>query len=355
VSQDVSAKEKYIFKSAIADFFILHFPIYSILIYYAIFRGLQSGSTWHQRVVAFIALIIADNGHVYTTIWRTYFNPREFRNNRFYIWFPILCFAGIMFATQIAHQLFWSFVIYFTIYHNLRQLYGFYRWYGAINKFKDKLMNFFFYAICLCPVLIAHTGKPKYLITYYTPNDVIFFENIYLYRFFWTAYLFLMLWFIGYVGFLRLKQRGMPNSQFFFMLASFVLYNQAFLEGTTSVEIIGPLSLSHGVAYFASMALCLQQANVKSDKLTKFASLLFSKGMALTVFYIVLTAVLFGYGDQIFSEEIVDLDEKKLGWIESFFIAVWITPLFAHYYFDSKIWRHFNPDFKELLDSYKIA
>jgi hypothetical protein len=353
MSQKSGSNERYIFKSGVMDFLVLHLPIYSILLYFAIFRS-RSGESWHETAVAFVALVFADNGHVYSTIWRTYFNPSEFQKNKFYIWFPAICFTAIIITTQFVLNLFWSFVIYFTIYHNLRQLYGFYRWYGAINNFKDKIMNFFFYAICLCPVLIVHVDKQKYLITFYGPNDIILFENLFLFRIFWSIYILLMCSFIGYVCYFKVKQKGIPNNQLFFMIASFILYNQAFLDGTTMIQIIGPLAFSHGIAYFGSIALCLEQIKGQSNKISKFGTILFNNGLVWTIFFICLTSLILGYSDQIYSDLVIDFGDDDPNFVESILVALWITPLFSHYYFDSKIWRHTNPDFKDLLNSYRI-
>lgn len=343
-------RSQFIFGHLAWDIALIHLPTYLILIYFSLFRSEITEVSWHKELITFVALVLVDNGHVYTTLWRTYLNKKELLNHRYYLTFPLTCFLLIIACTQAALQWFWVFVVYFTLYHNLRQLYGFYRWYGSLHQFKDRVLNFLFYAICLCPVFIFHTAKPRVGFNYYHSGDSLNFENAFLNQIAWRIYFLLSLFFVLYVGFLIFRRKTPAWPMFLFMLTSFVLYGLAFIPARTSLEIIGPLAFSHGISYFGAIALSMYRLSFQQKDWPRFSRLFFEYGIVGISALVIITAIVFGVADDLFQERFVDEETNNISLLGSLFIAFWITPLFSHYYFDSKLWRHKNKDFLSLIN-----
>jgi len=68
-----------------------------------------------------------DVAHVYSSLFRTYFDKEEFRRRKtLYLVVPAACWlAGIAIYALCGPVIFWSGVAYFAIYHFVRQQYGF--------------------------------------------------------------------------------------------------------------------------------------------------------------------------------------------------------------------------------------
>lgn len=343
-------RPQFIFGHLVWDLVLIHLPTYLILLYFSFFRNELTEVHWHKELITFIALVLVDNGHVYTTLWRTYLNKKELLSHHYYQTFPPICFFLILVFTQVALPWFWVFVVYFTLYHNLRQLYGFYRWYGSLHQLKDRILNFLFYALCLCPVFIFHTAKARVGFNYYHAGDSLNFENALLNQISWGIYFTLGLGFVLYAGFITFRRKNLAVwPMFLFMVTSFVLYGLAFIPARTSLEIIGPLAFSHGISYFGAIALSMYRLPTQQKEWPDFSRLFFKSGIVGISILVVLTAIVFGVADDFFQERFIDDEVNNLSLLQSLFIALWVTPLFSHYYFDSKLWRHTNKDFSSLL------
>lgn len=68
-----------------------------------------------------------DVAHVYSSLFRTYFDKDEFQRRRtLYVVVPIACWtAGVGIYATLGPAFFWSCIAYFAIYHFVRQQYGF--------------------------------------------------------------------------------------------------------------------------------------------------------------------------------------------------------------------------------------
>lgn len=68
-----------------------------------------------------------DVAHVYSSLFRTYFDKEEFQRRRtLYLVVPVACWlGGIAIYAALGATLFWTGIAYFAIYHFVRQQYGF--------------------------------------------------------------------------------------------------------------------------------------------------------------------------------------------------------------------------------------
>ena len=83
-------------------------------------------------VYAFIALIIIDAGHVYITAWRTIFRKEERQSNNTYWLTPVATVILVFIWLKFQIPGFWSFIVYFTLFHHMRQFYGILRGYQKL-------------------------------------------------------------------------------------------------------------------------------------------------------------------------------------------------------------------------------
>lgn len=272
-----------------------------------------------------LATGVIDSGHVYTTVWRTYFHSEERSSHHAYLWMPFFFFLlfGIWFYLGIPHL--WAFVVYATLYHHVRQVYGFSKWYQKLNHRADKISDGFLYILSYLPMVIYHF-RENAISNYYTEGDLFLYPSPAIHKVLMVLYVFVAVsWIVyeftlkkkGIVEINRVISVGLPAS----------IYAFCFLYGKTVTQVLFPLLFLHGIAYFAVMG---QTLNRTQKKFT-------SAGFALLI--VIGTAVVMGLGESWWEEAIVNFDKGDEPVLRSIVVGLWLTPLFCHYAFDAIIWR----------------
>jgi hypothetical protein len=103
-----------------------------------------------------------DVAHVYSSLFRTYFDKEEFRRRRrLYLIVPAVCWlAGIAIYALGGGDVFWTCVAYFAIYHFVRQQYGFmmlYRRGESVGDWRYRIDQIAIYAATIYPLIYWHT------------------------------------------------------------------------------------------------------------------------------------------------------------------------------------------------------
>jgi hypothetical protein len=107
----------------------------------------------------FILVLLVDVAHVYSTLFRTYLDPREREEHRTaLVWIPLVAWAVGAILHSIDPALFWRVLTYIAVFHFIRQQYGFLALYGARGRtgvsWLDRAV---IYAVTLYPILYWHT------------------------------------------------------------------------------------------------------------------------------------------------------------------------------------------------------
>jgi hypothetical protein len=103
-----------------------------------------------------------DVAHVYSSLFRTYFDRDEFKRRRtLYLVVPVACWlAGIVLYVVWGGTIFWSAVAYFAIYHFVRQQYGFlmlYRRGERVGGLGYRIDQVAIYMATVYPLVYWHT------------------------------------------------------------------------------------------------------------------------------------------------------------------------------------------------------
>ncbi len=104
------------------------------------------------------ALIVGvDVTHVYTTLYRTYFDPAEFRRGRtLYLVAPLLGFLVFAGLYSLGAMVFWRCLAYLAAFHFVRQQYGFMMLYGRRERRHRWIDQTAIYAATLYPLAWWH-------------------------------------------------------------------------------------------------------------------------------------------------------------------------------------------------------
>lgn len=128
---------------------------------YARTRDLEIPSLGPYGWLALVLLV--DVAHVYSTLFRTYLDPKERAEHRAaLLWIPIAAWAVGALLHSVDPALFWRVLTYVAVFHFVRQQYGFLALYGA----KDgtgvtRLDRAAIYAATLYPIVYWHAHLPR--------------------------------------------------------------------------------------------------------------------------------------------------------------------------------------------------
>jgi hypothetical protein len=113
-----------------------------------------------------VLVLVVDVAHVYSTLYRTYFDPEEFQSRRnLYIVVPIVAAVGGILLYGLGATVFWRTLAYLAVFHFVRQQYGFMMIYGRqerTGRWSCTLDKLAIYASTVYPLVFWHTHLPRH-------------------------------------------------------------------------------------------------------------------------------------------------------------------------------------------------
>jgi len=312
----------WILTSPRSEFLFLYLPGLLGLLFAILIPDLGESSLLY----ALIATALVDSGHVYTTAWRTLLSPAEFRSSKSYLILPLFFFFAFSAWYGLGAYGLWKFIVYATIFHHVRQLYGINKWYQSLNGRVDRNSDYFLYFLSVIPFLAYHF-RPGVPANYYSQEDLFLFPFREVYLGFCVLFITGVIFWLVYEYKLFVKGIREPN-RFVGVFFPAILYGQCFLLAQTLSQVLFPLLLSHGIAYMAILALSLERT--QRDRFRSFW---------IALFVIVLTAAFFGGLESFWEEGQSEFTSGLPLFLRASLIGATLTPLFCHYAFDARIWK----------------
>ena len=291
-----------------------------------------------------VVLIVGiDVSHVYSTVFRTYLDPRErARLPDLYKLFPIVAWAGGVVLYSMGALYFWRALAYLAVFHFVRQQYGFMMIYGARNRTGSELIDkVAIYSATLYPLVYWHCHDRVF--HWFVESDFLSFRlpglthvGLALYVAILGAY--------AVVEFQSYRATGRVNIPKTLLLVSTALtWWVGIITFNNDVAFTATNVVAHGIPYLALMWLYKR----KEATLTRSPSLLFRlKGLPLYV------GLLFtiGFIEEAFWDGLVWRDHYELfSWIWkigappegalAFLVPLLVLPQLLHYVFDAFLWR----------------
>jgi hypothetical protein len=152
-------------KSRSFDLCLILLPsVFSVVLVFALAHILkdQNGvSLWAWLIF----ILCIDVAHVYSTLFRTYFNSDEFRENQVLLTLiPVGVWLAGVALYSINPLIFWRLLAYVAVFHFIRQQYGFLRLYTRIDnqsRLERNLDALMIYVSTLYPILYWHGHQPR--------------------------------------------------------------------------------------------------------------------------------------------------------------------------------------------------
>ncbi|UOQ74711.1 hypothetical protein [Hymenobacter cellulosilyticus] len=127
-------------------------------------------------VVGWVVLVVfIDVAHVYSTLFRTYFDSTRRREQQRLLWLvPLGCYAAGVALHQLGGLVFWRVLAYLAVFHFIRQQYGFLRLYQRQEPTQPHrwLDTVLVYYATIYPLVYWHLSAPRNF-TWFVEGDFL--------------------------------------------------------------------------------------------------------------------------------------------------------------------------------------
>lgn len=304
-------------------------------------------------------VVLIDVSHVYSTLYRTYFDPAAFRKQKqLLIGIPVTGFIAAVLIYSISDLLFWRIIAYIAVFHFIRQQYGFMRIYSRKEEapaFCKKTDVLAIYTATIYPILYWHLSGPKNFnwflkgdFFYISVSPAILSILTGLYLCVIVVYLIKETWLINQTRQLNIPRNAILLGTFLSWYFGIVYFNGDLVFTLLNV-------ISHGIPYMALVWIHGSKNRQQGSLQSHFLRFLYSPyGIGLFLLIIFLFAFV--------EESLWDL----LVWKEhgmillsgilpsmqlpremvSLIVPLLILPQLTHYILDAFIWRIRKDDFR---------
>jgi hypothetical protein len=330
--------------------FILLPPFLS-LAFIALFPGLFQNNQDFPDAWWVILILLVDVAHVYSTLYRTYFDPQSFSRYRQPLtWVPLISLVlGVALYWQSPHW-FWRVLAYLAVWHFVRQQYGFMRIYSRAEsapRWARRVDTFTIYYATLYPLINWHLGGQRNF-NWFVNDDFVFFQSARLLRIATAIYLLMLVAYVAreIIEAIRTRYLNIPRAA---ILTGTILswyFGIIYYNGDMAFTFLNVVS--HGIPYMALIWLFGQRQQEGPRPTTAFLRRVFSSyGIVLFLGIIFLLAyVEEGLWDMTVWKEHVNVfavfhffsQRPNAAWL-TLIVPLLALPQVTHYVIDGFIWR----------------
>ncbi len=344
-------KQPWLYTLKIDGLFILLPPFLALLLVIGFPSTFQS-SAQMDPVFWLILIVFIDVAHVYSTLYRTYFNPDKNKLGSLLVSIPLLCYIAGVLIHSLDSSLFWRLLAYLAVFHFIRQQYGFMRLYSrkeTSNRFCVILDKVAIYSATIYPIAYWHfEGKRKF--NWFIENDFIVVPlHDGLLKALFAIYLLIIISYVVKEVFISVKKEHFNFPRNLLIAGTFLswYFGIVYFNGDLAFTTLNVIS--HGIPY---MALIWIMEKKKQNGVSKESGIFLK--IALGRFgplLFMITLILLAYFEEGLWDGFIWKEHgsvfhvfDRLPKIESPQLLSLIVPLLAlpqstHYVLDGFIWR----------------
>jgi hypothetical protein len=307
----------------------------------------------NSEVSPFVWLILivgVDVSHVYSTLYRTYFDKSEFKQHtKLYLLTPVLClivsYALIFFGSLV---FFWSIMAYIAIFHFVRQQYGFMRIYTRQEKssFGKSFSTILIYVVSVIPVLMWHVGAEKSF-HWFVEGDLWLWPNPTLYVLLHVLFWIAVLSYVGTECFTVYKSRWLNIPKNVLMAGTALAWYYGIVLNNGDLTFTALNVVSHGVPYMALVWIHAKKKPIVNSQALSIAQK-FTQASYLGALGFVSLLLLLAFSEEFLWDNLIwhehpeffgyllDLDVKTMALV---FTPLLSLPQLTHYVLDGFIWK----------------
>jgi len=342
----------------ITDICFILLPPFACLLFIILFPGLFQNTKGIPDASWVVLILLIDVAHVYSTLYRTYFDKKAFRTQRqILLTIPLVGFIAGVLLYSISNLLFWRLLAYVAVFHFIRQQYGFMRVYSR----KDKQSIFFrridtvaIYYAALYPILYWHMDGPRNF-NWFTEGDFFYFQSAVILNILTIFYYLVIIIYVGKEVFYIVRY-GILNIPRLLIVSGTLVswyFGIVYFNGDMAFTLLNVVS--HGIPYMALVWMYGKKNYSKPGLGNRFLTIVFSRyGIFIFMGLLFLFAFLeeglwdivvwqehstvFGFG----SLTSISLSDQAL----AFVVPLLALPQITHYILDGFIWKIRNEEFK---------
>lgn len=302
--------------------------------------------------LSWLLIVLAiDVAHVYSTVFKTYFNPvARSVHHRKLILIPLIAWIGGVLLYAGGSKLFWTVIAYFAVFHFIRQQYGFFRLYSRSQtpgKWIRTILNTSIYAVMLLPIAMWHCLGQRHF-NWMTEGDFFYLNRPEAIPFLQVLLLTILIVYL-LAEFSEKRAHGFWNIPRLLLTTGTALSYYVSMVVTDSDFVFSLLNVvGHGVPY---MALVWHSESLKSTHRTQQGIMeIMRKKWGWIVFYNL--TLVFAYLEESIWDVFVWREQTmSFGWLYPFtsmiqqedvllfLVPFLVVPQMTHYLLDGFIWR----------------
>lgn len=316
------------------------------------FRGANQMPPW-----AWLVFIVGiDVSHVYSTLYRTYFDREEFnRYRRPLVLIPLIAWIVGIGLHWVDPMLFWRLLAYLAVYHFVRQQYGFFSIYARHEirqKWERRIDGFAIYMATIYPLIYWHTHLPRNFF-WFVPGDFVGLP------FQWIHALAAGVYAVALGTYITKEVRRTIQTGQFNWPKNLILLGTVLSWFCGIVLVNGDLAftatnvVAHGIPYMALIWIYGRKKTDRNANSSGWIQQVFRVG-ALPLFIGLL--LLFAYLEEGLWDGLVWHEHQGLfpwtadfpllqeSWVMAVVVSLLTLPQVTHYVIDGFIWRVRKPD-----------
>jgi hypothetical protein len=344
-----SRKQPWLHNAAFDSGYILLPPFLALII--VMLLPAQYRSTDAMPLTGWIILVLLiDVAHVYSTLFRTYFDKERFRQRRMlFTLVPIACYLAGVAIYSISALLFWRLLAYLAVFHFIRQQYGFMRLYARTEQHPRWMRivdTLTIYTATLYPSIYWHLS-PGRNFSWFIKDDFLSWESAGLRQAATVIYAAILALYLlkEAIGFAKHRHLNAPRNLLILGTALSWYAGIVYFNGDMAFTLLNVVA--HGIPYMALIWLLTRREQKEKPRKGINPHLLRSYGIALFLGIIVVLAYLEeGLWDGLVWREHGQLFAlfRHLPAIEDASMLALLVPLLSlpqstHYVLDGFIWR----------------
>ncbi len=339
----------WIYSAAVDLAFILSPPFISLLLLPGYFGDNTHMPSW----IWFALVLLVDVAHVYSTLYRTYFDKETFsRQKNTLMLIPLLGWIMGVLIYSIDDMLFWRLLAYISVFHFIRQQYGFMRIYSRkeqSNNISRLIDTVAIYTATLYPVICWHLQTDRNF-NWFVKGDFYYFQSGWLAStstiFYWIIIGVYLCKEIVYL----IKERTLNFPRNLIIAGTFVswYFGIVYFNGDMAFTLLNVVS--HGIPYMALVwiyghkkyhVVALEKSSGKMGRLFKGYGVLLFLSLVFLLAYIeegIWDRMVWNDHEDLFTLFLFlpKVTEKEL---LSFLVPLLALPQITHYILDGFIWK----------------
>jgi cbb3-type cytochrome oxidase subunit 3 len=251
----------------VTEFIFILLPPFLCLLLIALCPALFQNAKGMSDAWWVILMLLVDVAHVYSTLYRTYFDRNALSGRRSLLWIiPVIAFAAAVLLYTSSSHLFWRVLAYIAVFHFVRQQYGFLRLYSRseqVPRIFHRIDTWVIYGATIYPLLYWHLSERNF--NWFVDGDFVRFQSSGILGLATTAYWLLLAIYVvkELVLYFRLRCINLPRVA---ILTGTILswyFGIVYFNGDMAFTLLNVVS--HGIPYMALVWISGKKQQERKD------------------------------------------------------------------------------------------